>query len=109
MLAGFERQRPLDRSGHGEAAMPGWIAIAIAGRPGRAALAQGPGRAEACARRLRQQARIWLGRGAHAVRRQIANIEQRLACDLGIDNCATEEILGGARRCQKRCRKKSAG
>ena len=89
--------------------MPGRIAIAIAGRSGCAALGQGPGRRKTFARRLRQQPRIGLGRGAQTQRRYVGQIDEHLACGLGIDNCAAEEIGRGARHGQERCRNETAG
>ena len=101
---GFERDRPLGRSGHGDAAVAGRIAISIAARPGRSALGQGPARREALPRGLRQQPRIGLGRGAHAERSNIRKIQQGSPGNLGIDDGATEKVGGRAGQGQQRRR-----
>ena len=95
--------------GHRDAAVAGGVAVAVAGRAGGAALRQGPARGEALPRGLRQQPRIRLGRGAHAERRYVGEVEQRPARYLGIDNGAAEEIGRRAGQRQQRRRDQAAG
>ena len=63
--AGFQRDRPLDRPADRDAAMARRIAVAVAGRPGRAGFAETPGRAVLFPDAPRAQQRIGFGRGPH--------------------------------------------
>ena len=97
------------RSGDRDAAVAGRVAVAVAGRPGGAALRHGPAGREALPRGLRQQPRIRLGRGAHAQRRKVGQVEQRPPRRRGVDHGAAEEIGGRARQREQRRRDQAAG
>src|SRR5262249_50691150 len=92
----------LASSGDSDAAVPGRIAISIAGRARCSALGHGPRRREALPRGLRQQQRVGLRRGAYAEARYVRQVEQRTPGDLGIDDGASQEIGGRAGQCQQR-------
>ncbi len=56
------------RPGDGDAGVTGRIAVAVAGRSGRAGFGQRPGGVETFAQALRQQRGVGLTRGPHAFR-----------------------------------------
>jgi hypothetical protein len=107
--AGLERDHPFARTGDRDAAVPGGIAVAVAGRPGGSGLGDAPGGGEPLARGACQQRRIDLGRGPHAGERRIRNIEQHAPRLAGIDHGAADEISRCARHRQQRRRYEPAG
>ena len=81
--AGFQRDRAFDRrSDDRDAGVAGRVAIAIAGRTGRAGLAEAPDRAVPLAHAPRDQQRIGFGRRPQAGHLGVADAEQRRACGL---------------------------
>ena len=88
--------------------MAGRVAVAVAGRAGGAGLAEAPGRAQPLARGAREEQRVGLGRGAHAVL-QLADLQEPLARGDGIDDGAAEEIGGGAGHREQRRGDEAAG
>ena len=72
------------------------IAVAVAGRPGRAGFAEAPGRAVLFAHAPRAQQRIGFGRGPHIFHLGVADAEQRRRARLGIDHRAAEKVGGRA-------------
>ena len=62
-----------------DAGVAGRVAVAVAGRPGRAGLAEAPGRAVPLAHAPRDQQRIGFGRRPQALHLGVADAEQRRA------------------------------
>src|SRR5687767_15708292 len=85
VLPCIEPQRALRRSGHRDPGVPGRVAVAVAGRAGRAGFAKTPSRLEAAPGQARADARVALGGRAMALEEGLVEVTQRLPRLAGVD------------------------
>src|SRR5688572_547485 len=102
VLPGTEPQGALRGSGHADPGMPGRVAVAVAGRPGRAGFAKTPSRLEAVPGEARADERVALGRRAMALEEGLVEVAQRLPRLPGIDNDAAAAVRRRARHGEER-------
>ena len=89
--------------------MAGGIAVAIAGRPGRAGFTQTPGRGETCPRAARKQERMRLGRRPKLRELGFVEAEHQYLGWTGIGDRAAEKIGRRAGQREQRRRDQAAG
>ena len=92
-----------------DAAMAGGVAIAVAGRAGRAGLGQAPVGGETAANLARQQFCVGLGGRADSLHRVVGDVHQNPPRIAGIDHGGAEEIGRGAGHREQRGRDQAAG
>ena len=108
--AGFDRERAFTvRPDHRNAGMPGGVAVAAAGRTGRAGLANRPMRREPTADLAGEEQRVGLRRRRDPGHLGLGDAEQLGARLPGIDDPAADEIRGGPGDRQQRRRDEPGG